>query len=132
MKGVNESMKRLVSGVFCAVFASAGAFAAGQQQGAVAVKTAKATTVEETEPYVAVGRTTAWSSAGTWSTRCCRCRTRSARRSSPTTTGSRPSRTWPAPATSINAKDQAKGLRDFAANVTDIKIGFKAYSRQGN
>ena len=36
------------------------------------------------------------------------------------------------PATSINAKDQAKGLRDFAANVTDIKIGFKAYSRQGN
>ena len=50
-------MKRLVSGVFCAVFASAGAFAAGPQQGAVAVKTAKATTVEETEPYVAVGRT---------------------------------------------------------------------------
>ena len=50
-------MKRLVSGVFCAVFASAGAFAAGPQPGAVAVKTAKATTVEETEPYVAVGRT---------------------------------------------------------------------------
>ena len=50
-------MKRLVSGVFCAVFASAGAFAAGPQQGAVAVKTAKATVVEETEPYVAVGRT---------------------------------------------------------------------------
>ena len=50
-------MKRLISGVFCAVFASAGAFAAGQQQGAVAVKTAKATVVEETEPYVAVGRT---------------------------------------------------------------------------
>ena len=36
------------------------------------------------------------------------------------------------PATSINAKDQAKGLADFAKNVTDIKIGFKAYSRQGN
>ena len=35
------------------------------------------------------------------------------------------------PATSINAKDQAKGLADFAKNVTDIKIGFKAYSRQG-
>ena len=36
------------------------------------------------------------------------------------------------PATSINAKDQGKGLADFAKNVTDIKIGFKAYSRQGN
>ena len=36
------------------------------------------------------------------------------------------------PATSINAKDQAKGLADFAKNVTDIKIGFRAYSRQGN
>ena len=36
------------------------------------------------------------------------------------------------PATSINAKDQEKGLEDFAKNVTDIKIGFKAYSRSGN
>ena len=34
-----------------------GAFAAGPQQGPVAVKTAKPETVEETEPYVAVGRT---------------------------------------------------------------------------
>ena len=50
-------MKNLISGVFCAVFASAGALAAGPQQGAVAVKTAKATVVEETEPYVAVART---------------------------------------------------------------------------
>ena len=36
---------------------ASGAFAAGPQQGPVVVKTAKATTVEETEPYVAVGRT---------------------------------------------------------------------------
>ena len=50
-------MKRMVRGVFCAVYACAGAFAAGPQQGAVAVKTAKAAVVEETEPYVAVGRT---------------------------------------------------------------------------
>ena len=34
-----------------------GAFAAGPQQGPVVVKTAKATVVEETEPYVAVART---------------------------------------------------------------------------
>ena len=49
-------MKRIhfAFGATCLVI---GAFAAGPQQGPVAVKTAKATAVEETEPYVAVGRT---------------------------------------------------------------------------
>ena len=48
-------MTRLV----CSIFAlgSAFALAAPPPQGPVAVKTAKATMVEETEPYVAVGRT---------------------------------------------------------------------------
>lgn len=49
-------MKKLVCGVFCVALAYAGAFAAGPQQGAVAVKTAKPETVEESEPYVAVAR----------------------------------------------------------------------------
>ncbi len=48
-------MKKL-SFVFCAVCYALGVFAAGPQQGVVAVKTAKATVVEETEPYVAVAR----------------------------------------------------------------------------
>ena len=49
-------MKRIhfAFGATCLVI---GAFAAGPQQGAVAVKTAKAMVAEETEPYVAVGRT---------------------------------------------------------------------------
>ena len=49
-------MNRLMTGVTIAAF-TLGAFAADSQRGPVAVKTAKATTVEETEPYVAVGRT---------------------------------------------------------------------------
>ena len=46
----------LMSGALCIV-PCALCLAAGPQPGAVAVKTAKATVVEETEPYVAVGRT---------------------------------------------------------------------------
>ena len=48
-------MKKLMMVALCAL--GAGSVAAGPQQGPVAVKTAKATAVEETEPYVAVGRT---------------------------------------------------------------------------
>ena len=49
-------MRKQVCSVFCAALAYAGAFAAGPQQGAVAVKTAKPETVEESEPYVVVAR----------------------------------------------------------------------------
>ena len=47
---------RLALGAWCLALGAV-SVAAGPQQGAVAVKTAKATAVEETEPYVAVGRT---------------------------------------------------------------------------
>ena len=53
-------MKKLLTttGVWClALGVPMNVFAAGPQQGPVAVKTAKATAVAETEPYVAVGRT---------------------------------------------------------------------------
>lgn len=49
-----KKLMMLVAGAGCWVL---GVGAAGPQQGAVAVKTAKATVVAETEPYVAVGRT---------------------------------------------------------------------------
>ena len=49
-------MKKLIGGVFGAAFACASAFAAGPQQGAVAVKTAKPEAIGESEPYVVVAR----------------------------------------------------------------------------
>ena len=49
-------MSRMLIGVATVLLADAIALA-GPQQGPVVVKTAKATVVEETEPYVAVGRT---------------------------------------------------------------------------
>ena len=54
-KGVGKMTKACF--ILGAVCGALGAFAAGPQQGPVAVKTSKATTVEETEPYVVVART---------------------------------------------------------------------------
>ena len=49
-------MRNMITGVFGAFLVAGSAFAAGPQQGPVAVKTAKPETVGETEPYVVVAR----------------------------------------------------------------------------